>query len=88
MAYYGGEKQEIQAAQELMELGILFTRRADQRDENYRYAIIGEMADVEIMLEQMRQEFNITEDEIENHIDRKITRQKRRIAGGKLKGKA
>lgn len=85
--YYGDDKQEIQTAQELMELGILLTHRPDQRGENHRYYILGEMADVEIMLEQMKQAYNISEEELERAIDRKLNRQKRRMSDERIKKK-
>lgn len=86
--HYGEDKQEIQTAQELEELSILFLKRPDQRHENFRYYILGEMADVEIMLEQMKQAYNISSEDLERAVEYKLDRQMRRILDENLKNKA
>ena len=77
--HYGREKQQIQAVQELSELIMILTRRPDQRGENHRQQVLTEIADCEIMLEQMRQLYKISEDEVSAEIDRKLLRQIDRI---------
>lgn len=84
--YYGKAKQEVQAVQELSELICLLTRRPDQRGVEYTSCLIGELADVAIMVEQIRQLHGITLPEISDRIDYKLHRQQERIkfeeAGG------
>lgn len=84
--YYGKAKQEVQAVQELSELICLLTRRPDQRGVEYTSCLIGELADVAIMTEQIRQLHGITLPEISSRIDYKLYRQQERIkfeeAGG------
>ena len=84
--YYGKAKQEVQAVQELSELICLLTRRPDQRGVEYTSCLIGELADVAIMAEQIRQLHGITLPEISDRIDYKLHRQQERIkfeeAGG------
>lgn len=77
--HYGREKQQIQAIQELSELILVLTRRPDQRGADYREQILTEIADCEIMLEQMRQLYKISEDEVSAEIDKKLLRQIERI---------
>lgn len=84
--FYGKAKQEVQAVQELSELICLLTRRPDQRGIEYTSCLIGELADVAIMAEQIRQLNGITLLEIANRIDYKLHRQQERMkfeeAGG------
>ena len=77
--YYGRRMQEWQAAQELSELMCLLTRRDDQRDSTYKDRILDEIADCEIMLEQIRRLNDIDESAVAERISEKITRQLQRI---------
>ena len=77
--HYGRDKQEIQAAQELNELQSLMLRREDQRGETYIRNIVSEIADVEIMIEQIKQMHRITDDYVEDMIKYKLRRQLSRI---------
>lgn len=77
--HYGKDKQTIQCVQELSELILALSRRPDQRGANYREQILTEIADCEIMLEQIRQLFKIDETEVAAEIDRKLLRQVERI---------
>ena len=79
LAHYGNRKQEVQAVQELTELILLLTARTDQRGDNYRARLIEEIADSEVMIEQVKQMHGITSCEVECEIRRKIERQMRRI---------
>lgn len=79
LAHYGNRKQEVQAVQELTELILLLTARTDQRGDDYRARLIEEIADSEVMIEQIKQMHGITGCEIECEIRRKIERQLHRI---------
>ena len=48
----------------------------------FRGDIVSEMADVEIMLRQMKVIFDVSDEERDAEIDRKIQRQLQRIEGG------
>lgn len=82
-AHYGRRSQEYQAAQELAELMCLLTRRDDQRDSTYKEHITDEIADCEIMLEQIRQLNEIEESAVAEHISQKIKRQLQRMQAEK-----
>lgn len=73
--HYGRRKQEVQAVQELSELICVLTRRPDQRGETYAQALADEIADCEIMIEQIRRLHCIKREEIERRIYSKIDRQ-------------
>lgn len=78
--HYGYKKQEIQAIQELSELTCLLARRPDQRmNMDFRSEVLQEMADVSIMMEQLRIMLEITEDEMDDAICKKLDRQMHRI---------
>ena len=79
--HYGKGKQKIQAAQELNELQALLLRRPDQIRNNDEYLdnMIDEMADVTIMIEQLRQLFDIENRELHDRINYKLNRQIDRI---------
>lgn len=79
LAHYGNKKQEVQAVQELSELILLLVARPDQRGDDYRAHLIEEIADNEIMIEQVKAMHGITDCEVECEIKRKIERQMRRI---------
>lgn len=82
-AHYGRRSQEYQAAQELSELMCLLTRRDDQRDSTYKERVTDEIADCEIMLEQIRRLNGIDEAEVAEHISQKIERQLQRMQAEK-----
>lgn len=82
-AHYGRHSQEYQAAQELSELMCLLTRRDDQRDSTYKERVTDEIADCEIMLEQIRRLNGIDETEVAEHISQKIERQLQRMQAEK-----
>ncbi len=77
--YYGQKKQEIQAVQELTELNLLLVARPDQRREDYVQNITKEIADVQVMLMQLRLMHGITREQIEDVIKEKLLRQLDRI---------
>jgi len=76
--YYGKQAQLIQAMEELGELTQAIARRMNKKtfktDELY-----SEMADVYIMLEQVKYLELMNQDELEDMIDYKIDRQLDRI---------
>lgn len=81
--HYGREKQKIQAAQELNELQALLLRRQDQIANYNEFVdnLIDEMADVTIMIEQLRQCYEIGNNEIHDRINQKLNRQLERMRG-------
>jgi hypothetical protein len=80
--HYGKRKQKLQAIQELTELILLLTRRADQKADHEEYVqnVLDEMADSMIMIEQVRQLYNISEFDLRRRIDFKLNRQLDRIS--------
>lgn len=72
--HYGQAKQEIQAVQELSELTLLLAAREDQRGNDYKKRITEEMADVIVMIEQMKLANGITDDDITEVIVYKLRR--------------
>lgn len=79
LAHYGAEKQKIQAVQELSELILLLTRRADQITSRFREDVTSELADCYIMLRQVQTMYGITDAAVTEQIDRKELRQLERI---------
>lgn len=78
--HYGYQKQRIQTIQELSELTCLLARRPDQIAKmDYHAELIGEIADVTIMLEQLRLMFGIEKAELADAIRQKLKRQNQRI---------
>ncbi len=75
--HFGKMVQTAKACEELAELICELTRDiiTDDRREN----IVEEMADVEIMLEQMKHFYNITDDELATEKEYKIERTLERI---------
>lgn len=85
--HYGPDAQINMVIEECSELikALLKFRRADMDGGDLvglRKDIVGEMADVEIMLRQMEIVFAVSDGERDAEIDRKIQRQLRRIGGG------
>lgn len=79
LSHYGDKKQEVQAVQELSELILLLVARPDQRGNDYRANMVKEIADCEIMIEQVKQMHGITDCEVECEMHRKIGRQMKRM---------
>lgn len=77
--HYGRKKQEIQAVQELSELTLLLTARDDQRGKDYKKRLAEKMADVIVMIEQMKIAYKITDEDITEVIVYKLRRTLDRI---------
>ena len=73
---YGRMAQMTHAIQELSELSIEITKA--QLGRKNRTELIGEIADVELMIKQLKYMFNIYDIEIENVMQYKINRTVRR----------
>ena len=67
----------IQAIQELSEFILVLIKDINNRSS--RLELIEEMTDSEIMLDQMQRIFNITDEDLEKVMDKKIERQLTRI---------
>ena len=77
--HYGRQKQELQAIQELTELILLLAARPDQRGDNYENNILFELADVQIMCDQIKIMNGISDQEIADLKSYKLRRQLDRI---------
>ena len=79
--HYGKSKQRMQAVQELSELILVISRRPDQKIDRRAYLndMIDEMADSLVMIEQMRQLYEINPIDIDRRITEKLNRQLKRI---------
>lgn len=77
--YYGKQKQEVQAIQELLELSLLLTKRDDQRGDSYKFCLIDEIADSLIMIEQIKAMHDLDDSLILKRIRQKLNRQFFRI---------
>lgn len=80
--HYGKAKQRMQAVQELSELILVISRRADQKENRQAYieSLIDEIADSKIMIEQIKSLYQISDFDIRQRIDFKLNRQLERIA--------
>ena len=78
---YGVTNQEKQTVSELSELLYVLTRRPDQREMDWKNDLLGEIADVEIMCQQLLHLYAITEDELYDRLNFKLNRQLDRIRG-------
>ena len=80
--HYGKAKQRMQAVQELSELILVISRRADQKEDRQAYieSLTDEIADSIIMIEQIRALYSIPDFDIRQRIDFKLNRQLERIA--------
>lgn len=80
--HYGKAKQRMQAVQELSELILVISRRADQKEDRQAYieSMTDEIADSIIMIEQIRALYSIPDFDIRQRIDFKLNRQLERIA--------
>lgn len=76
--FYGHNLQKIQAVEEMAELSVELIKNANRNKSNEE-AIKDEIADVSLMLYQLKMIYNITDEEIDEVIDRKIDRQLERI---------
>ena len=79
LEHYGQQKQELQAVQELTELILLLAARPDQRGDNYEQNILSELADVQIMCEQIQIMHKISNKDIADMKSYKLRRQLARI---------
>ena len=70
---FGGRNQTMQTIEELMELQHALFENV-HRGANNRDNIIEEVADVELMLSQIKQIYNINQDQINRVIDYKTQR--------------
>ena len=79
--HYGLRNQKLQAAQELNELQALLLRRKNQitNQRDHHNNIVDEIADCTIMIEQLRQLYNIEMSEISDRINQKLNRQIERM---------
>jgi hypothetical protein len=80
--HYGKAKQRMQAVQELSELILVISRRADQKEDIQAYieSLIDEIADSKIMIEQLKSLYQISDFDIRRRIDFKLDRQLDRIS--------
>lgn len=79
--YYGKENQLHQLMEECCELAAECNHSV--RKKSITVDLINEIADVEIMLAQIKYLYQISDDDIEEMKDYKITRQKLRILNDK-----
>ncbi len=79
--HYGFRHQAIKASEECSELSAAFCKLVD--GEAGRSAVIEEMADVTIMLRQMRYLMRVGRPELDRVIDFKVSRQMERIKSEK-----
>lgn len=80
--HYGPATQVKQAVSELMELGYVLTRRPSQRKNTWKADLLDEMADVTIMIRQLRLLYNISDEIFDEKITEKLDRQLGRIRNG------
>ena len=80
--HYGPQTQEFQAVSEIMELGQVLTRRPGQRTKDWKEKLLDEMADVTIMIQQLRLLYDISDEDFEKKIIEKLDRQLERIKNG------
>lgn len=82
VSHYGVEEQAEQCREELLELGLALRKLQREGDrEKWLPHIIDEIADVQIMIDQLRIGYGIG-DMVDERIRYKIERQKRRITDG------
>ena len=72
LAHYGADNQKKKVQEELQEL-------SEAISEDNRTHVIEELTDVYIVLEQLKQIYRVSEEEMETVADFKISRQKTRI---------
>lgn len=78
----GKTKQRMQAVQELSELILAISRRADQKQQREQYLadLTDEIADSLIMIEQLKAFYFISDYDVRQRIDFKLKRQLDRIS--------
>ena len=81
LRHYGSSAQRLKAIEELSELLLALARISlNEERESERYVnLIEEMADVEVMMAQMRMVFDIDAEEISRIANKKIDRTLKRI---------
>ena len=77
--HYGLNTQEFQSISELMELGEVLTRRPGQRDSSWKGKLLDEMADVTIMIRQLRLLYDISDYDFNEKVNEKLDRQLERM---------
>lgn len=82
---YGSRAQEQQAVSKLTELQYVLTRRPSQRECGWHDQLIDEIADVLIMIEQLKALHRIADEAVSGMIDYKLQRQLDRISKGDRK---
>ena len=80
--HYGLDSQESQSISELSELLHVLTRRNSQRGIDWKNDLIDEMADVNVMIQQLCTLHGISHDELNERINFKLNRQLERIKNG------
>ena len=80
--HYGPATQEAQAVSELTELSYVLTRRMAQRKSTWKADLLDEMADVSIMIQQLRLLYNVSDEAFEEKVKEKLDRQLERIKNG------
>lgn len=79
--HYGKDAQTVQTVEELNELACAILHYRKRRCAGRFDGVVEEMADVEIMLEQIKYLYNIDEQSIQRVKQDKIDRQLQRIKG-------
>ena len=79
--HYGRQTQEAQTISELSELLHVLTRRQSQRGIDWNNNLVDEIADVEIMIQQLMDIHDISADEINERVNFKLNRQIERMSG-------
>lgn len=77
--HYGQHTQESQTISELSELLQVLTRRQSQRGTDWKEKLIDEIADVQIMIQQIVDIHDLNKSDITERIDFKLDRQLERI---------
>lgn len=80
--HYGLNTQEFQSISELFELGEVLSRRPGQRGLTWKGKLLDEMADVTIMIQQLRLLYDISDETFDEKITEKLDRQLERIKNG------
>ena len=80
--HYGRDTQEFQSMSELFELGEVLSRRPGQRTSTWKAKLLDEIADVTIMIQQLRLIYDISDYDFEEKITEKLNRQLERIKHG------
>ena len=81
LRHYSPEAQTVKAIEELAELQVELARMLNKQSSHR--ALVGEVADVYIMIVQLMTIFDIDPEELDIEIDHKLNRQIQRIEEGK-----